>query len=440
MSNNNPRVGASQADELPKSHYVNQSFLTLSVILIVGIFASTMPQPQALGRLPLAHILKDQLHSTPTQLASYWFLCGIFWYLKPIAGILTDAFPLFKTRRRHYLLISSVLACLGWVGFAFVPHTYNALLYAAILVNLFMVMMSTVTGAFLVELGQSRGATGRLSSVRQLTYNACGILQGPLGGLLATASFGLAAGVNAVAIITIFPIAYIFLREKPLASTDLNALHNAKGQLRTMARSKPFWGTIVFVLLFYFAPGFGTLQLYRQTDLLHFTMPQVGVLGSVGSVGSIIGVFVYAVLVKQVPIRRLLFAGIVLNSIGTLLYLFYNSLALAYPIDFQNGLFFGFAEVALIDLCARAAPAGCEGLGYSLLLSARNVALFGADLLGSWLHDTYKLGWSTMVFLNAGSTAIVLILMPFMPTLLMGSKDGTKPNTENTGEPEPFAA
>jgi|GEM_PF-5120559 len=40
-----------------------------------------------------------------------------------------------------------------------------------------------------------------------------------------------------------------------------------------------------------------------------------------------------------------------------------------------------------------------------------------------------------MVFLNAGSTAIVLILLPFMPALLMASKDGIVPNIENTGEP-----
>ena len=32
-------------------------------------------------------------------------------------------------------------------------------------------------------------------------------------------------------------------------------------------------------------------------------------------------------------------------------------------------------------------PKGCEGLGYSLMLSIRNVALFGADIVGSHLAD-----------------------------------------------------
>src|SRR5215469_17003412 len=86
---------------------------------------------------------------------------GVGWPgLKPLAGILTDAFPLFRTRRRHYLLISAALASASWIGMTTVPHTYRALLWGGMTVNLFMVMASTVTGAFLVEAGQSLGATG----------------------------------------------------------------------------------------------------------------------------------------------------------------------------------------------------------------------------------------------------------------------------------------
>ena len=91
-------------------------------------------------------------------------------------------------------------------------------------------------------------------------------------------------------------------------------------------------------------------------------------------------------------------------------------------IESQNGFFFGLAEVALIDLAARATPKGCEGLGYSLILSIRNVSLFGADVVGSFLAD-HQWPFTHLVFLNAGTTAIVLILVPFLPSALMQSKD-----------------
>jgi hypothetical protein len=109
---------------------------------------------------------------------------------------------------------------------------------------------------------------------------------------------------------------------------------------------------------------------------------------------------------------------------------------LALVLDFQNGLFFGFAEVALIDLAARATPAGCEGLGYSLMMSVRNVSLFGADKLGAYCSDTYHVSWNTMVIVNSATTAVVLIILPFMPRAIMSGRDNKIPNVENTGEPD----
>src|ERR1700730_9367019 len=94
----------------------NRALFRLGVIIVFGSLATTLPQPLALGRLPLQFLLKNEVSVTREQMAAFFFWCGLAWYLKPIAGILTDAFPLFRTRRRHYLLISSVLACASWIG------------------------------------------------------------------------------------------------------------------------------------------------------------------------------------------------------------------------------------------------------------------------------------------------------------------------------------
>jgi hypothetical protein len=188
-----------------------RNLLHLGLVIVFGIFATTLPQPQVLGRLPLQFLLKDEVGATREQMAEFFFWCGLAWYLKPFAGILTDAFPLFRTRRRHYLLISSVLASVSWLGMSLLPHRYGALLWGALIVNVFMVMASTVTGAFLVEAGQSLGATGRLTAVRELVQNFCTLVQGPLGGLLATSGFIWATGANAALGLSIFPIRLSFL-------------------------------------------------------------------------------------------------------------------------------------------------------------------------------------------------------------------------------------
>ena len=230
-------------------------------------------------------------------------------------------------------------------------------------------------------------------------------------------------GANAALALTIFPIAYIFLKEPRAAESRSSVVfRNASQQLKTILASKNLWMALLFIALFYFSPGFSTPLFYRQTDELHFSKQAIGNLGVFGSAFAILAAILYSQLIKRLNIRILILVGIVTAAAGTLLFLFYSSWNRAVIIESQNGLFFGFAEVALIDLAARATPKGCEGLGYSLILSIRNVALFGADVVGSYLVD-HKWPFSNLVFLNAGTTAIVLVLVPFLPAALMQSKD-----------------
>src|SRR5271166_5285909 len=98
------------------------------LVIVAGVLATTLAQPDVLARLPLQNLLKNELHADRTSNAAFFFWAGLAWYLKPVAGILTDAFPLFGTRRKHYLLISSALACASWIAMSFVPHRYGALL------------------------------------------------------------------------------------------------------------------------------------------------------------------------------------------------------------------------------------------------------------------------------------------------------------------------
>jgi len=102
------------ASDASQTKVEGRNLIHLALVIIFGIFASTMPQPQVLGRLPIQFLLKNEIGVTREQMAEFFFWCGLAWYLKPFAGILTDAFPIFRTRRRHYLLISSVLIALSW--------------------------------------------------------------------------------------------------------------------------------------------------------------------------------------------------------------------------------------------------------------------------------------------------------------------------------------
>lgn len=411
-----------RSEQIPRIE--DRNFFHLALIIVVGIFAVTLPQTAVLGNLPIRHLLKTELHMKPDQMAGFLFLTGLAWYLKPLCGILTDAFPIFGTRRRHYILISSVLAGICWVAVDFLPKTYEPLLLGLILVNLFMVMTSTVVGGFLVEAGQAMGSTGRLTSIRQAMFNGCSLISGVASGVLATQRFILTACLNGALVLSIFPVVYKFLHEKPQAPSGREKLHAAGTQLITILRCWPMWISVLLIGLYQFAPGFGTVIYYRQNDQLHFSQQYIGTLGSLGGGAGVLAALLYGLTIRRYQLRTLITLGIGINAAGTLFYLHYTSAGWAAFTDFQQGFTSGFAVVALLDLAARTVPKGCEGLGYSLMLSIYNVASNGGDVVGSRLYERAHWTFEHLVVVNAITTALALIFLPFIPAVFVQAKDG----------------
>src|ERR1700746_2623002 len=107
----------------------DRALVYAALVIIVGVLATTLAQPQVLARLPLQNLLKNELHVDRAANAAFFFWAGLAWYFKPIAGVLTDAFPVFGSRRKSYILISTALAVLSWIGLYFTPHHYNDLLW-----------------------------------------------------------------------------------------------------------------------------------------------------------------------------------------------------------------------------------------------------------------------------------------------------------------------
>src|SRR5215467_1409348 len=105
----------------------DQAFTYAALIIIAGVLATTLAQTQVLARLPLQNLLKNELHVDRAANAAFFFWAGLAWYLKPLAGILTDAFPLSGSRRKSYILISATLAGVSWLALTVTPHQYNSL-------------------------------------------------------------------------------------------------------------------------------------------------------------------------------------------------------------------------------------------------------------------------------------------------------------------------
>jgi MFS family permease len=407
-------------------------------LVSAGLFITTLGQTGVIGQLPFRFLFKNQFHFNAAQQANFFAIATFAWYLKPLAGLLCDSFPLFGTRRRSYLILASAVAGLAWSLFAIAPRSYATFFWLMVMLNSAMVIASTTIGGILVEVGQEGSATGRLASLRYGIDGVINVIAGPLGGYLAARAFGWTAGIGAVLLFTLVPVTVVLVKEQPLARRNLEVWSAAAIQFRLILKSKTMWAAALLLLFVFMAPGFGIALNYYQQDVLQFSTEFIGRLQALAGIGGILATVLYAYLCRKVDLKPLLLGGILLNAFGSLLYLGYRSPGNAMVIDSVNGFLGILGVLPLFDLAARATPKGSESFGYALLMSVYNVAVFAiSNPLGSWLYERPGIGWhhnlSRLIWLNAGTSLVALILVPLLPRILLAQREGASPSSPEAG-------
>ena len=393
-------------------------------MVFVGITAVTVSQQNALSLIPLKNLLKNELHEDIATTASFFFWIGLAWYFKPFFGIFTDAFPFFGTRRKSYIITGSALCLLSFIALAYTPHRYAPLFVVCIVNNIFMVITSTAVGGFMTEKAQALSASGRFSSIFQVAYQMAGVLGGPLGGFFAARAFGVVNFASAFVMFLPIPTAIFFLRERRVTVDSSKMLGQAKSQLARALSAKTMWAAAGFSFLFYFAPGIQTALFYQQQDVLHMSTERQGVMLFLNGIFGMLTAAIYgSYLCKRWTLRHLLMWSIFIGALAQIGYAFYTSMGRAYIIESFWGLGWSAADMALTDLYMRATPGGSEGLGFSLMVSVRNLALFGADALGAKVMLMYHLKFRTMAISNGVISAIAIPLVLLLPALIVDHKD-----------------
>jgi MFS family permease len=419
----------------------SQRALTLAaIVIVVGVFSTTLAQTGVLARIPLQNMLKNELHVSRTASASFMFLSGLLWYFKPLAGIFTDAFPIFGSRRRSYLLISTALAVVAWLGLWFTPHTYGALLWVCILINSFMVFASTVIGGYMVEVAQATQGSGRLTAIRQSVSLGCSLIAGPAAGYLGAIAFGWTAVACGGVMALLFPAALFFVREERKRVDARAVLTDAGRQMVRIGTAGGMWAAAGVSALFYIAPGLSTAIFYRQQDMLHMNTVWQGYLGAVGVAAGALAVAGYAYACRRTNFRTLLIASVVVASLASIPLIFYTSVPNAFAITILGGFTFTLAELALMDLAIRVTPAGSEGLGFSLMMSARNLPLFAADVIGSNLLDRLHWTFNEVALCNAAVGLVSAPLLLLLPARFVRARDAEIVREEELYEGAPMPA
>ena len=378
----------------------------------------------SVSALPFQYLLKDHLHLEAEALARLMLLANVPIYIKPFAGILCDAIPLWGTRRRHYVVFGLLGAALLWLLLGIVPPAFGSLLATYLLLNVFLTLVSTVLGGLMVEVGKRENKTGRLSAQRHGITSLMGMAGGIIGGAMAKLPFLIPAGFCALAYAVAAPVFWAYLREPAGQKPTGGPLREVRRQVRGIIGSRTLWSAAGLIVLVVAAPGFGTPLFYHQDNVLKFPPWFIATLGAIGAGGAVAAAWVYSHFCRRLNLRFLLCASIVLHAGLTLLYLFYQSWPSAVVITAIEGATMALALLPLYDLAARATPKGSEALGYCIILSVWNFTTMFSNFVGSWLYTHWHLTFNHLVWLNSGTTLLVLLAVPFLPRALTDHREG----------------
>ncbi len=404
-----------------------------SALMLVGtgyLFLTLCDYREGLAGLALRYLLKDQLHLTATQLAGFFVITKLAWYCKPFAGLLADNVPFFGTRRKGYLVAFSVVAGVLWFALTFIHDGYVAMLWLVLAINFALMLVHTTLGGLLVETGQALSATGRISAVRSGTESFGWLLTGLGSGWIAVHLSHYGFVINAALMLILAVIFARRLREPADDPAGADRPRWSLTQFRELFQHRVLWTAAGFWVLIKFSPGFGTPLFFYQSETLGFSPQYIGYLGFVSAAAGLLGSICYMQICRRFALGRLLWLGVSLHAASSLAFFAYGSMSSAIAIEATYGLCTALAFMPIFDLLARATPKHIAAFGYALIFSLGSLSVSGSDLMGSWIFEQMGRSFTGMILLNAGTSASVLLVIPFLPRLLVSHRDGESPPIE----------
>lgn len=362
----------------------------------------------ALGLVALAkpYLLKDELHLSPAEATQLLTLTYWPWLLKPLWGFVADAFPIFGSRRRAYLLLAGFTSILGYLGIgtSLVGDAKEATLVLLMLGNLGIAVSDVIVDAIVVEKARK---DDRLMENLQ-SYSWCcravgAILSAYSSGALLEA-WGIRPMFSATSVLPLLVVlAAVLISEdepQPEISGPTSVIDNGVQQAQKLwdtVRSPEIYLPLLFIVCWQATPNSGSAMFYFFTNELQFKPEFIGLSQLIGAISSLAGTVLYNRVFAAMPARDyLLKVNLIAVALGLLPLLLVTraNVGLGIPDqafvlgdDVVQTVAGELAHMPILVLAARLCPPGVEATVFALLMSALNLAGFVSGLIGSALTD-----------------------------------------------------
>lgn len=398
-----------------------QAIAGLTLLMALAYLSQGMAQHFCLLSQPLNNFLKAEMGFGAAKVASIQALLMVPWVAKPLLGLLCDCLPGPGNGRLNYLLAASLLAFVGYGGayfFISVTPVFSVLLLMATSgMSLATVVMVALTAQ---DKEKSRAYLG-LQSVCYYLANICALY---LGGLLVAHSSPITALSQALVLSAVMPgllSLYLYVRYyrtkavKVPASITAPAPTEFFSTIKTLIATRPFAGTMLFILFWNFCPSMGVSLYFFETDKLHFSQQFIGSLGAISSIGFLLGSLIFRLTMIGIRgsgnIYLMVFAACLVNAS----YLLLRNEAWAVIIELLRGISGAIFTLNIYSLAARVTPARFASAMMAFFLCLYNLAGEVGIVCGGYIYSHWSMwGLLPLVMVSIVTTLISAIFVPWI--------------------------
>jgi MFS family permease len=407
-------------------------FLYLGILIVLLAFGGPSG---GLIDIPISFFLKNRLHLTAHEVATFRLVAAIPLYLSFVFGFIRDMWNPLGMRDRGFILLFGGITALLYVLFAFTPMSYATLIVAVVVLTTSFLFVASAQNGLTSVIGQQHAMTGQVSAVWNVflsipTVGAL-LIGGKLSGLLEDESpdqavrilFLVGAAImTAIALYALWKPAEVFGNIR----AENEPVHHPIKNLKRLVRHRPIYPAMLIWLLWNFAPGSTTPLQYHLQNTLHATDAQWGEWNAIFAASFIPTYIIYGLLCRRVPLKTLLLWGTVLAVPQMVPLLFIHTMTQALIAAVPIGLMGGLATGAYLDLIIRSCPRGLQGTTLMMSSSLYFVVVRFGDVLGTNLYDRYG-GFTVCVVAITTVYALILPALLLVPKRLTATADGQTP-------------
>ncbi|HEX4129805.1 MAG TPA: MFS transporter [Pirellulales bacterium] len=376
---------------------------------------------------PMMSLLRSWQRS-PQEIATFSAALVLPWALKPLYGLLVDSVPLFGSRRKSYLIASSLLSTIGFAAlYVYAPQEPAPwLLLACLLVPaLGVAFADVVIDALMVEFGQPTGTTGQLQSIQWSAIYAAAIITSLAGGELSQrAMYRLPLLICAVFSGAMLWMAVRLVEPPAIAATARTDQYHA-------APRGSAWPLLLvlgtFIFLWHFNPFCGAVLYLHLTSGLGLSESFVGTSNAIAAVTALAACGLYAAYCRRLSARQLIHVSIGLGVIGTLCYAAVDGERSACIAAALFGFASTVATLAMLDLTAQVCPLAWAATVFATMMAVANLSMMLSTHLGGAMYQRLleqceaRTAFAIVVATGAATTAACWLLVPMLTRL--GSTD-----------------